>query len=60
MERQVIFEPVKLKAKPSWYVRVAFPSGQQTYVSGFNTKADARNWIKRDASRWLTHYRGAQ
>jgi hypothetical protein len=37
------FDPVELKAEPSWYVRVAFSSGEQTYVGGFDSEAQARN-----------------
>jgi hypothetical protein len=47
------FEPVELKAKPSWYVRVAFPSGEQTYVGGFITEAEAREWIAIKSVEWL-------
>jgi hypothetical protein len=47
------FEPVELKSDPRWHVRVKFPSGQQTYVNGFDTEAQARDWIARDATAWL-------
>jgi hypothetical protein len=50
---KVIFEPVKLQATPSWYVRVAFPNGEQTYVSGFITEAAAREWITLKSAEWL-------
>ncbi len=50
---KVIFEPVELKAEPSWYVRVAFPGGQQTYVGGFISQAAAEEWIALKSAEWL-------
>ena len=47
------FEPVELKAEPSWYVRVAFPNGEQTYVGGFVSEAAAREWIELKSAEWL-------
>jgi hypothetical protein len=50
---KAIFDPVELKAEPSWYVRIAFPSGEQTYVGGFITEAAAREWIATKSAEWL-------
>jgi hypothetical protein len=50
---KVIFEPVELKAEPSWYVRVAFSSGQQTYLGGFISQAAAQEWIALKSVEWL-------
>jgi hypothetical protein len=54
------FEPVKLRAVPNWYVRVAFANGEQTYLSGFETEVAAREWIERHATPWLTAYKNGR
>jgi hypothetical protein len=54
------FEPIELKAVPSWYVRVAFANGEQTYVGGFDTEVVAREWIGGTSTSWLEIYKNGR
>jgi hypothetical protein len=40
------FEPAELK----------FPSGRQPQIDGFETEAEARDWIKARSTAWLKMY----
>ena len=54
------FEPIALRAEPSWHVRVAFAGGEQTYVDGFEAEDAARAWIAQDSGAWLTKYKNGR
>jgi hypothetical protein len=53
-EPKVAFKPVELKAEPSWYVRVVFPSGEQTYIGGIIREAAAQEWAALKSAASLT------
>ena len=53
---KVEFEPVEMTIRPGWYVRVTLPHGKQPKLGGFNTEAEAREWIKHKSSVWLKEY----
>jgi hypothetical protein len=56
----VKIEVVELAIEPRWYVRVAFPDGEQTYVGGFISEIDALEWVKTKSSEWLKQYSGGK
>jgi NAD(P)H-flavin reductase len=53
---KVEFEPVEMKIKPGWYVRVTLPHGEQPRLGSFNTEAEARDWMKHKSFAWLNEY----
>ena len=53
---RVEFEPVEMKIRPGWYVCVTLPDGKQPKLGGFNTEAEAREWIKHKSFVWLKEY----
>jgi len=50
------FEPAELKAGTGWCVRLTLPSGRQPQIDGFETEAEARDWIKARSTAWLKMY----
>jgi IS1 family transposase len=48
----------KIDGKP--FVRVTFPDGKEETVYGFNTRADAIRWIRREAVVWLWQRRKSE
>jgi hypothetical protein len=50
------FEPAELKAGIGWCVRLTLPSGRQPQIDGFETEAEAREWIKARSAAWLKMY----
>jgi hypothetical protein len=47
------FEPVEMKVGNGWYVLATLPRGTPIQLGGFQTEAEAREWIKRKAPAWL-------
>jgi hypothetical protein len=46
-----------MKAGSGWYVHVALPKGEMPRLGGFNSEAEATEWIKLKSSAWLkAHY----
>jgi plasmid replication initiation protein len=50
---KVEFEPVETKASGAWHVQATLPSGKQMMLGGFDTEAEAREWIARKSAAWL-------
>jgi hypothetical protein len=50
------FEPTELKGRTGWCVRIMLPSGIQPQIDGFETEAEARDWIKARSTAWLKMY----
>jgi hypothetical protein len=44
-------QPVKVGAQ--WHVVSTYPGGQQEHITGFETEADALDWIANDSADWL-------
>ncbi len=57
---KAVFEPLKTKIGSGWNVLVTLPNGDQTQISGFDTKANAREWIANKSASWLQGYRGGR
>jgi hypothetical protein len=57
---KVIFDPLQMKDRKSWCVRVTFPHGPQSQISGFSKKAEAIAWIERESADWLKQYEGGK
>jgi hypothetical protein len=55
-QRKVIFEPVEMMIGRGWYVLVKLPSGPDRQLGGFNTEAEAQEWIKRKSAEWLKSF----
>jgi hypothetical protein len=49
----VEFEPVETKTRGEWQIRATLPSGKQVCFGGFNSAAEAREWIARKSDAWL-------
>jgi hypothetical protein len=52
--QQASFEAVPTSSAKSWRVRMVRPSGQVQYITGFDTKAAAKDWIKVEGPRWFS------
>jgi hypothetical protein len=59
-EPQTKFEPVQMKAEPTWYGRIALPHGEQIHINEFTTEAEALTWIDGKSTAWLKKYRGGR
>jgi hypothetical protein len=55
-EPKVAFKAIQIKSDEGWHVLVTLPNGQQPYLGGFKTEADAINWIARESKAWLKGY----
>lgn len=42
---KVTFDPKPRKVGPGWRLVATFPSGQQEYITGFKSEADAVEWL---------------
>jgi hypothetical protein len=60
IKHKVEFEPVPMKIGAGWFVRVMLPRGEQPRLGGFNSEAEAREWIKRKSAAWLREHHGYQ
>ena len=58
--QKTTFEEVQIKMGPEWYVRVALPDGGRPTLGGFQTEAEAVEWIKHDSGVWLKGYEGGR
>jgi hypothetical protein len=43
---EVAFEPVEMKIGAAWFVRLKLPGGPQTWIDGFKSEVEAREWIR--------------
>ena len=50
------FEPAELKGQTGWCVRIMLPNGIHPQIDGFETEAEARDWIKARSTAWLKMY----
>jgi hypothetical protein len=55
-EPKVTFKAIQIKSDEGWHVLVTLPNGQQPYLGGFKTEADAINWIDHESKTWLEGY----
>jgi hypothetical protein len=54
---KVDFQAVEMKAGSGWCVHVVLPKGEMPRLGGFNSEAEATEWIKLKSSAWLkAHY----
>jgi hypothetical protein len=57
LSSKVDFQAVEMKAGLGWFVRVALPKGETPRLGGFNSEAEATEWIKLKSCAWLkAHY----
>ena len=47
------FDAMQRTDRPDWYVRLTLPAGRQSWIDGFKTQAEARNWITAQSVAWL-------
>lgn len=52
-ETNIGFEPIQMKSGLGWSILVRRPNDQIQYISGFEAKIDAMNWIEREGPTWL-------
>lgn len=53
---RVTFSPVEMMIGRGWYILVRLPSGRDQQLGGFNTEAEAQDWIQRKSADWLKHF----
>jgi hypothetical protein len=51
---KVEFEPIVAQSGENWAVRATLPSGKKVDLGCFNNEGEAREWIARKSSAWLT------
>jgi hypothetical protein len=51
-----LFDPIEMKVRPGWFVRVTLQGREPARLGGFRTQAEATEWIKRESSVWLKDY----
>jgi hypothetical protein len=51
-----LFDPIEMKVRPGWFVRVTLQGREPARLGGFRTEAEATEWIKRESSGWLKDY----
>ncbi len=59
-KRKIEFEAVEMMIGRGWYVLVKLPSGPQPQLGGFNSEAEARDWITRKSAVWLKEYQNGK
>ena len=50
---EITLAPQPIKVGTQWHVVGTSPGGQQEHVTGFNTEADALDWIVSESADWL-------
>jgi len=55
---KVEFQPVRMDSGAGWFIRVLLPKGEQPRLGGFNTEAEATEWIRRRSAVWLKEHHG--
>ncbi len=50
---EITLAPQPIKVGTHWHVVGTYPGGQQEHVTGFNTEADALDWIVNESADWL-------
>jgi hypothetical protein len=55
---KVEFQPVRMNDGEGWFVRVLLPKGEQPRLGGFNSEAEAMDWIRRKSAVWLREHHG--
>jgi hypothetical protein len=53
---KVRFEPVELQAGEGWHVLITLRYGKQLKINGFDSAAEAREWIRTKSAAWLSKY----
>jgi hypothetical protein len=48
-----MLKAVPAQAGDGWRVFIQWTSGQIQYISGFESRQDAENWIASEAQNWL-------
>lgn len=59
-EAKIRFEPVPLKSGLGWRVLAHLPGGKVHYISGFETEADAVDWINHEGLTWFNKRNAAE
>jgi len=59
-KRKVEFEAVEMMIGRGWYVLVKLPQGPQPQLGGFNSQAEAQDWIARKSAAWLKDYQNGK
>ena len=54
------FEPRPMETGPGWRVRVTWPDGEVEYIPGFQTEAEAKEWIETKSRQWLYNQFGTR
>lgn len=53
------FEPAQMKSGLGWRVLVRCPGNRIQYISGFQDKSDALNWIEQEGPTWFAKMEAA-
>jgi len=52
--QSITIDPHPVKVGDEWHVKAIWPSGHLEKITGFNTEAEAREWIVGDGAKaWL-------
>ena len=58
LSSKVEFQPVRMDIGEGWFIRVLLPKGERPRLGGFNTEAEATEWIRRESAAWLKEHSG--
>ena len=53
---RVRFEPIQLQPGAGWHVLITLRYGKQLKINGFESSAEAREWIRTESAAWLSKY----
>jgi hypothetical protein len=51
IEPQIIYDPYPRRIGLQWRVIATLPNGQKEHISGFESKAEAAEWLASDSSQ---------